>query len=224
MKKKMKIVIIGASGVLGNAICVKLAKENYTVFGLVRKNKSLKNNNKIKFIELDFKNIDEIKTVLKSIGKFDVLLNAIGIGIFKPFCEIQHSEWIDLIDANISIPFRLIKESIKNFKLNKSGRVINIGSIVDVYPASYNSAYAASKGALKSMGKSLNEEFKKNLISFTHISLGAVWSNIWENRSGFKKSDMIEVNDFLRLIIFIIETSPNTRIDEIQLFPIKGLL
>lgn len=74
------------------------------------------------------------------------------------------------------------------------------------------------------MSNLLNEEYKRNKIRVTHVCLGASYTDIWCGREGFLKEDMLDATVVADCIAFIAFLPLSVRLDNIEIFPEKGVL
>src|SRR5204863_367096 len=85
----------------------------------------------------------------------DVLINNAGINIRKPVHELTLGEWRQVIDTNLTSAYLCCHAAYPLFKAAGGGKIINIGSMMSIFGASYAPAYAASKGGIVQLTKSL---------------------------------------------------------------------
>lgn len=164
-----------------------------------------------------------VDTLQKKNLKVDLLIHNAGVGYFGPIDSIKESQINETFNTNTIAPILLTKKLMPI--LNPLGaRIISIGSIVETRVATGNSVYASSKAALRAFADQMNEENKDKLLSFTHLSLGAVKTEIWNDRSDFNSSDMIPIEELSPLFEFLSNLPATIRIDHIDYFPKKGLL
>jgi 2-dehydro-3-deoxy-D-gluconate 5-dehydrogenase len=88
-------------------------------------------------------------------GAIDILVNNAGLAITRPPEAMSLEEWDLNMDVNLRSVFRLCRQSYPYLKRSGDGRVINIGSMYAIFGASAKVAYAASKGGLVQLTKSL---------------------------------------------------------------------
>lgn len=162
--------------------------------------------------------------VEQKIGKIDVLINNAGVGFFAPFIDLREDQWLEMLNVNLSGTFRCMQSACKIMLKNDGGRIFNIGSVADTCIITSNSGYSASKNGVKALEGIVNEELKANAIRVTHISLGAVFTDIWKNRDNFSKIDMLSVQEVADFIIFLAMQPLNIRIDKIEIVPPKRIL
>lgn len=157
-------------------------------------------------------------------GRIDVLVNNAGMGVFKPFEDITLSEFRQVMDTNLVGAFLCAQAAYTRMKSGLGGRIVNIGSIAGAMPLEQNGAYGVSKYGLAGLSAILNEEGKHHNIRVTLLTLGAVYTDIWKDRSGFHESDMLQVDDVASAVLEIAQRPLHVRIDAITLLPSKGRL
>ena len=96
-----------------------------------------------------------IDLVVQQFGEIDVLINNAGMNIRKQPEEYQIKEWREVIETNLTSAFMLSQIVHPHMKRNGSGKIINIGSMMSIFGSSYSVAYAASKGGVVQMTKSM---------------------------------------------------------------------
>jgi 2-deoxy-D-gluconate 3-dehydrogenase len=89
-----------------------------------------------------------ISRVVKDLGRIDILVNNAGMSIRKPPHELELEEWSKVIDTNLTSAFICSKAAYPALKASGNGKVINIGSMMSIFGASFAPAYAASKGGI----------------------------------------------------------------------------
>ncbi|WP_426433971.1 SDR family NAD(P)-dependent oxidoreductase [Bradyrhizobium genosp. P] len=89
-----------------------------------------------------------VDRVVKELGRIDILINNAGMSIRKPPHELELEEWSKVIDTNLTSAFVCSKAAYPALKASGHGKVINIGSMMSIFGASFAPAYAASKGGI----------------------------------------------------------------------------
>jgi 2-deoxy-D-gluconate 3-dehydrogenase len=89
-----------------------------------------------------------VARVSRELGRIDILVNNAGISIRKPPQVLELAEWNSVIQTNLTSAFLCSQAAYPAMKQAGSGKVINIGSMMSIFGASFASAYAASKGGI----------------------------------------------------------------------------
>jgi 2-deoxy-D-gluconate 3-dehydrogenase len=95
---------------------------------------------------------DEVR---RHFGRIDILVNNAGINIRKPPQEMTLDEWNAVMETNLTSAFVLSKAVYPAMKEAGGGKIINIGSMTSIFGAGFAPAYAASKGGIVQLTKSL---------------------------------------------------------------------
>ena len=98
---------------------------------------------------------DAIAMTLDRFGRLDILVNNAGTSIRKPPEAYTLAEWQAVLDTNLTGAFVCAQAAHPAMKAAGGGKIINIGSMFSIFGAAYAVAYAASKGGLVQMTKSL---------------------------------------------------------------------
>jgi 2-deoxy-D-gluconate 3-dehydrogenase len=88
-------------------------------------------------------------------GRIDILFNNAGINIRTPPQDLPLADWQHVLDVNLTSAFLMSKAAYPAMKRSGGGKIINIGSMTSIFGASFAPAYAASKGAIVQLTKSL---------------------------------------------------------------------
>lgn len=110
--------------------------------------------------------------VLGKFGQVDILLNAAGKIFRKPTKDITEQEWNSLFDVNVTGMLRTCQSFFDPLRANQRGRIINIASLNSFVSLYEVTAYAASKGAVLTLTKSLAVEWARHGINVNAIAPG----------------------------------------------------
>ena len=178
----MKILITGGSRGIGRA-CVELfAKNGHQVafFYKTRENKaaSLSESTGAEAIRCDVTSPDSVRAAVamaaEALGGIDVLINNAGIAGFAFFDSITDSEWREMIDTDLSGAFYVSREAVKHMLSQKSGVIINVGSMWGKVGASCEVHYSAAKAGLRGMTLALAKEMGPSGIRVNCIEPGVI--------------------------------------------------
>lgn len=122
------------------------------------------------------------KTVLQAFGALDILVNNAGIQKDAPFDEMTVEQWDRVIAVNLRGQFLCAREAVRQFKRQgvreevscSAGKIICISSVHEVIPWAGHVNYAASKGGVMLMMKSVAQEVAQHRIRVNSIAPGAV--------------------------------------------------
>ena len=111
---------------------------------------------------------------ISALGGIDVLINNAGISEFSLFTDITDDMWRRMIDGNLSSAFYLTRSVLPSMISQKSGRIINIGSMWGKVGASCEVHYSASKAGLRGMTLALAKEVAPSGITVNAIEPGVI--------------------------------------------------
>src|SRR5947209_12585812 len=110
--------------------------------------------------------------IVKEFGQVDILVNAAGRIFRKPTANITEEEWNGLMDVNVTGMLRACQSFYGPLSANRRGRIINIASLTSFVAFFEVAPYAASKGAVLSLTRSLAIEWAKAGINVNAIAPG----------------------------------------------------
>jgi 2-deoxy-D-gluconate 3-dehydrogenase len=96
-----------------------------------------------------------VAAAVRQCDRVDILVNNAGINIRKPAHEMSLQQWQQVIDTNLTSAFVCSRAAYPHLKRAGGGKIINIGSMLSIFGASFAPAYGASKGGIVQLTKSL---------------------------------------------------------------------
>ena len=181
--KKKNIIVTGASGGIGNAIIKKLSEAGANILASgtrIEKLEELKKNFEgIKILKFDISQSDKIEEFIENAtgelgGSLDGMINNAGITQDNLAIRMSLDEWQKVININLTSTFLMSKFAIKKMLKNKSGKIVNITSVVGHTGNLGQANYTASKAGIVAMSKSLAIEYAKKNININCISPGFI--------------------------------------------------
>jgi len=181
--KDKNIIVTGASGGIGNSIVEKLNQNGANILATgtrIEKLEELKEKfSNIKILKFDISQHDKIEEFIENAtkelgGSLDCIVNNAGITKDNLTIRMSLEEWSKVININLTSTFLMCKYSIKKMLKNKSGKIINITSVVGHTGNVGQANYTASKAGIVAMSKSLAIEYAKKNINVNCISPGFI--------------------------------------------------
>ncbi len=234
MEQNPIAIITGASKGIGKACAIGLAQKGYRTvlvarneFALLAVSKEIKEC----YIEnpsltpivypLDVTNLDGTKQfvedIFNQVGRVDVLINNAGLGVTGTL-DIPVSEFERASNANLLAPFVLLQEVVPIMRSQGKGYIFNIASQLGKTGFAGMGAYGATKFALVGLNESLFRELSQEGISVTAICPGWVNTDMAkEVGTPFSDEEMIQPEDVMKTIDWILELSPSASVKEIIL-------
>jgi len=105
-----------------------------------------------------------VKTVVAKLGRVDILVNNAGTNIRKVPQDLSLPEWHQVIDTNLTSAFLCSKAVYPEMKKAGGGKILNNGSMMSIFGASFAPAYAASKGGMVQLTKAMATAWAKDNI------------------------------------------------------------
>jgi NAD(P)-dependent dehydrogenase (short-subunit alcohol dehydrogenase family) len=163
MNSKIALVT-GASSGIGEITAHYLANAGYTVYGTSRRGTAA-SGQPFEMIALDVTSDTSVENAVNNVieryGRIDLLVNNAGFGVAPAGAEestIQQAQAI--FDTNFFGIVRMTRAVVPHMRQQKSGRIINIGSVLGFLPMPYMALYAASKHAVAGYSESLDHELR----------------------------------------------------------------
>jgi len=196
-----KILITGASGGIGSSIADKFLSNKYEMILTSSSSATLSNlkqkyGNNHHYYVLDFKNPDENNIILKKISEehqdLNIIVNNAGITDDSLLLRMKTDQWNNVIQANLSSNFTIIKALLPNMIKNKSGNIIGVSSVVATSGNPGQSNYVAAKSGMIGFYKSIALEVASRNINVNVVSPGFIISPMTEKLNDKQKNVVLE--------------------------------
>jgi len=166
-----KALITGGSRGIGRDMVLSFAKQGADVAFTYRSNKEMaeavakeaeQHGIKVMAIQSDASNYEAaealIKEVAEGLGRIDILVNNAGITKDNLMLRMTEDMWDAVINVNLKSVFNLTKHVMRTMLKQRSGSIINVGSVVGVFGNAGQANYAASKAGIIGFSKSIAKE------------------------------------------------------------------
>jgi len=210
--KGQSALVTGASSGIGKAIAIEMAKEGANVVvncsshpehGQEVADEIKSNGGTAIVYQADVSKEDQVQAMFqamfKEFGTIDILVSNSGIQRDSPLVEMTLEDWQKVIDVNLTGQFLCAREAVREFlkrgivpeRSVAAGKIICMSSVHEVIPWAGHANYAASKGGIMLMMKSMAQELAPQKIRINSIGPGAIQTPInkdaWETQEALDK-------------------------------------
>lgn len=208
----MIVVITGASGAIGKEAARLFAQKGASLCllgyahydDLQQEAQRLQECYGVRVVtaKADFAMPDEVRRVLEYalavFGHVDCLVNNAALSSIKPVSDLSLDEWQRVLAVNLTAAF-VAAQAVLPSMYHRGGSIVNVSSMWGTLGASCETAYAASKGALNALGKSLAREYE-GTVRVNTLSLGFVDTPMNAHLSNAEKEAFFAENPSMRLL------------------------
>ena len=173
-------LITGATGGIGAAIAKKMKQAGATVVVSGRNVAKMESEFGDEYIKIpcdlatEGGAVELIMETIERAGKIDILINNAGITKDTLLMRMTDEQFEDVINTNLRSCFKMCRAAIMPMMKNRSGRIINMASIIGVIGGAGQANYAASKGGMIAMTKSIAAEVASRGITANAIAPGFI--------------------------------------------------
>lgn len=177
-------VVTGGSRGIGKGIAIGLAEAGANIV-LVQRSNDTSTQEEIKalgvrceIIHCDLINLEDVKQVIpnaiETMGSVDILVNNAGIQRRSPAVDFSEQDWDDVLTVNLKAVWILCQQAGRHMVKRKSGKIINIASLISFQGGILVPAYAAAKGAVGQLTKALANEWASQGVNVNAIVPGYI--------------------------------------------------
>lgn len=203
MSKSAVVVVTGVSSGIGRKTAAAFAERGCQVFGTVRNISKASPLTGVQFVEMDVSDDGSVQRGIQSVidraNRIDVLVNNAGVGMVGSAEEtsIDEAKW--MFETNVFGILRTCQAVLPHMRAQRSGRIVNISSVLGFLPAPYMGLYAASKHAVEGMSETLDHEVRQFGIRVSLVEPGFTKTSLDTNAP--QASDKIPAYDAERNLV-----------------------
>ena len=193
-------LVTGASRGIGKAIAEKLVEDGFFVIGTATTDSGAEaissylagNGKGLQLNVADTASVEAvIKTINETVGIPAVLVNNAGITRDNLLMRMKDEEWDDIINTNLTSVFRMSKAVLRGMMKAKTGRIINISSVVGVTGNAGQANYAAAKAGMIGFAKSMAKEVGSRNITINTVAPGFIDTDMTKELSDDIRSTLL---------------------------------
>lgn len=176
-------LVTGASSGIGLVTAQSLEKAGYRVFGTSRK--PVANSQGVTMLICDVTDEGSVQSliteIVKQAGRIDLVVNNAGVGLLGGAEESSIAQAQRLFDVNVFGVARVVNAVLPVMRKQKSGRIVNMSSILGLIPSPFNAFYASTKHAIEGYSESLDHEVRAFGIRVVLVEPGVTRTSFEEN-------------------------------------------
>jgi NAD(P)-dependent dehydrogenase (short-subunit alcohol dehydrogenase family) len=185
LSDKKVAIVTGASGGIGLATATALEWAGYTVFGTGRRATFGSTVNGVRMVPCDVTSntsvTEAVFHILREAGRVDLLVNNAGVGLMGAAEESSIEQVHQVFDTNVYGLIRMTNAVLPIMRRQRSGRIINLSSILGVIPAPFSAHYGAAKHAVEGYSESLDHEVRSMGIRVVLVEPGMTQTDFEQN-------------------------------------------
>jgi len=197
-------LITGASRGIGKAVALELGKQGATVVGTATSENGAERINQYLSkahipgmgLVMDVSNTEHITSgieiIQKSLGDIAILVNNAGITRDNLLARMKEDEWDSVLQTNLKSVFYLSRAVLRAMMKARSGRIINISSVVGVTGNPGQTNYAATKAGMIGFSKSLAKEIGSRNITVNCVAPGFIDTDMTRTLSAEQQQSLIQ--------------------------------
>ncbi len=176
-------LVTGASSGIGLVTAKALVSAGYRVFGTSRK--AVASSEGITMLICDVTDEASVRVLIEEImrqsGRIDLVVNNAGVGLLGGAEESSIAQVQRLFDVNVFGVARVVNAVLPVMRKQKSGRIVNMSSILGFIPSPFNALYASTKHAIEGYSESLDHEVRAFGIRVVLVEPGVTHTSFEEN-------------------------------------------
>jgi len=158
-------------------------------------------------------------------GRIDCLVTAAGLAAFGPVADAKTADWDQLMAVNLRGAFLCCRAVLPTMTAQRSGTIINIGSVVTSRTLPGSAAYTAAKYGLLGFSRVLAEEMRGHGVRVGVLSAGATDTSLWDAvPTPPDRARMLKAEQIAEAALLMATLAPGATLEEMTLLPQAGIL
>lgn len=230
MVERKAVLVTGASSGIGRGIAKRLGSRGHRVAVTARRRDRLEHvaqdireaSGEALVLPGDVTKREEVERVVTSVvdawGRIDVLVNNAGIGESSATVDVPDDAWDRQFRTNVWAPFAFVRVVVPHMERQKSGQIVNIGSVVGYIGQRRSPVYTATKWALRGLNECWREELYPLGIKVAYVAPGYVITEFGgrqEDRGSEEAEWALTPDDVAHAVEAIVDQGPNSDVKEI---------
>lgn len=224
-------VVVGATGGIGSALTRKLAATGARLVLAARDRDKLQAlaaelgaSKPVLAVSTDITDRASVNSLMEQtiaqFGQIDILVNAAGAGILKPYNNLEPADLEAMLDVNLKGSFYTCQAAAELMQQRKSGHICNVVGILGKHSMPMAAAYSAAKFGVVGFSKCMAEELKRLGIKFTLFYFGGINSPFWDNvQLKVDRKKMLSPETAADAIMYALQAEPQAVPMEINIQP-----
>ncbi|MCP4330054.1 MAG: 3-oxoacyl-[acyl-carrier-protein] reductase [Alphaproteobacteria bacterium] len=194
-------LVTGATGGIGGAVARRLHDRGATVAISGTRTERLdaiagELGERVHVIPCDLGDVEQVLGLIKraedAMERVDILVNNAGLTRDNLSMMLKDEDWQTVLDVNLTAAFRLSRAAIRSMMRRRWGRIINITSVVGVTGNPGQANYAASKGGMIAMSKSMAAEIASRSVTVNCVAPGFIETAMTDVLPDAQKEKLLE--------------------------------
>ena len=166
-----------------------------------------------------------VEQTVAELGRLDILVTSAGTAAFAPVADSKPGDWDAMLALNLRAVMVCCRAVLPTMMRQRSGTILNVGSIASKRALPGSAVYTASKVAVDGFSRVLAEELRPHGVRVGVLVAGAVDTPLWDTLGAAPPRDkMLRPEDVARAAVLMVTLPPHASLEELTLLPAGGIL
>jgi NADP-dependent 3-hydroxy acid dehydrogenase YdfG len=166
-----------------------------------------------------------VEQTLTDLGRIDMLVTSAGTAAFGPVADSKPGDWDAMLALNLRAVMVCCRAVLPAMLRQRSGTILNVGSIASKRALPGSAAYTATKTAVDAFSRVLAEELRPHGVRVGVLVAGAVDTPLWDSMgSSPPREKMLRPQDVARAAVLMAALPAHASLEELTLLPAGGIL